>query len=66
MGLPDADALTTERLLHADDRAEVGAQILSAVVAFLVGTTGQARTAEVLREWADEVEAHATGVIGHG
>ena len=55
---PLADIQTTERLLNDPERLKVSAEILCAVVAFIVGGTGAFIAAAILREWADKIEAH--------
>ncbi len=56
--LPDPDPDTHSRLLEAGAEAPaLGASIMSAVVAFLVGALGAAKAADILREWAAEIDS---------
>jgi hypothetical protein len=55
MPLPDPDEETHERLLTDHEAAPA---ILSAVVAYLVGTLGRPEAGRILREWADEIRDH--------
>lgn len=54
---PDVDMATHDRLIgiagsRPGEVAEVSAEILSAVVSFLMGTVGYQKTAEIMRDWA--------------
>lgn len=62
-GLPNPDPETFQRLLASPAD---GAAIMSAVTAVMIGALGQAQTAAILREWADEIEHHIPPMAGHG
>jgi predicted PP-loop superfamily ATPase len=59
--LPDPDDETTRRLISEATivgeaaAAEMGAAIMSAVVAYLIGGVGSEQTAKILRDWAAAV-----------
>lgn len=60
-GFPDIDMATHDRLYgiaasRPDELGQVGAEILCAVFANLIGTVGPIKTAEIFREWAGEAQ----------
>jgi hypothetical protein len=64
MGFPNPDMATHDRLMgiataRPDEVAIVGAEILSAVACFLMGTVGPVKAAEIFREWAGEAQRRA-------
>lgn len=65
---PDPDTPTMERLMgiaqmHGSERAsETSAEMLSSIVAFLIGGVGPEKTAEIMRDWAGAVQRRCIGV----
>ncbi len=57
MNFPAPDIKTHNRLMLAtsENVGPLSAKIMSACVAFLVGSVGPEKTAEILREWATAV-----------
>lgn len=54
---PDPDMATHDRLMgiaktRPEEVGDVSAEILSAVVCFLMGSVGHQKTAEIMRDWA--------------
>jgi hypothetical protein len=60
MILPDPDIETHDRLMAETDPAPLAASIMSAVVAYLIGSSDAATAAAALREWADEIQRSPT------
>jgi hypothetical protein len=66
---PDPDMDTHNRLVAAAEAGGVnaasalGTEILSAVTCFLIGTAGPMQTAEILRDWAANVQRRAMASV---
>ncbi len=70
MSFPNPDMATHDRLIgiaaaRPDDVAEVSAEILSAVVCFLMGTVGPDKAAEIMRDWAGLAQRKGLQVVAN-
>lgn len=61
MTFPNPDMATHDRLMgiaktRPEEVGSAGAEILSAVFCFLMGSVGPIKTAEIMRDWAGEAQ----------
>jgi hypothetical protein len=68
---PEIDMATHDRLFgiatsRPEEVGQISSEILSAVVAFMMGSMGPQKTAEIMRDWAGLVQRKAMEAVQKG